>query len=309
MLHVLAVVDGRPGHEKQTLGIAAALRRRCEVKLTSLNVGCDAVSQLKDLVGFFFPCFSRRWQSIPRVDLILCTGGKTHLTALALGRRFAVPVCTCMTPGHGFRHLFSLCFVPGHDRVAPAENIISTLGAPNSCVDRRGHEEGKGLICIGGLNPWLEWDEALLSSQLEEVLKDEGHYWVVTNSPRTPESTSEAVARLCREYGVPFFHWKETEKGWIERQYDLASEVWLTSDSISMLYEALSSGCRVNIFSIHWKDPQGKHAYNERMLEERGYVCTFADWRKGELHRAPSAVLNEAQRCADIILEKWWPGN
>ncbi|MBM9519062.1 mitochondrial fission ELM1 family protein [Desulforhopalus vacuolatus] len=308
MLHVLAVVDGRPGHGKQTLGIVAALRRRCEVELTSLKVECDAVSQLKDLVALFLPRLSRRWQSIPGADLILCTGGKTHLTALTLGRRFAVPVCTCMTPGHGFRHLFSLCFIPVHDRVPPAENIISTLGAPVSCVDRGRHEEGKGLICIGGLNPWLEWDEAQLLSQLGEVLKGEGH-WVVTNSPRTPESTSEAVVRLCGKYGVQFFYWKETEQGWIERQYDLASEVWLTSDSISMLYEALSSGCRVNIFSIRWKDPQGKHAYNEKMLKESGYVRTFADWCKGEPHSADLAVLNEAQRCADIILEKWWPEN
>jgi len=308
VLHVLAVVDGRPGHEKQTLGIVAALRRRCEVELTSLKVGCDTSSQLKALVAFFLPRLSRRRQPIPGVDLILCTGGKTHLTALTLGRKYGVPVCTCMTPGHGFRHLFSLCFIPMHDRVPPAENIISTLGAPSSCVDRDGHEEDKGLICIGGLNPWLEWDEAQLLSQLEEVLKGGGH-WVVTNSPRTPKSTSEAVACLCGEYGVQFFHWKETAKGWIEMQYDLASEVWLTSDSISMLYEALSSGCRVNIFPIRWKDLQGKHAYNERMLEERGYVRPFADWCKGEPHGAVSAVLNEAQRCADIILEKWWPGN
>ncbi len=306
VIHLLAVVDGRPGHEKQTFGLIAALRRRCEIRVSTVRVERSIRGWVKNCAAFLLPALAE----VPDgVQLVLCTGGKTHLQALACARKLKVPVCTCMTPGKGFRTLFDLCFVPEHDRIAFGKNIVTTLGAPTSCVDEGRHQPGRALLCVGGRNPWLIWQQELLLARIDEVLRREQRQWAVTDSPRTPQATTAALRGLCRQHDCTFFHWRETGRGWIEEQYATASEVWLTSDSISMVFEALSSGCRVRLFPMQWKSEDGKHAWNERVLAERGHVLLYPDWKRGRTLPGLPARLNEAQRCADIILEKWWPKN
>lgn len=105
-----------------------------------------------------------------------------------------------------------------------------------------------------------------------------------------------------------FFEYSQTPAGWVEQQYAKASTVWITSDSISMIYEALSSGCAVGVLSMDWIGKNNKFVQNEQLLLKNGIVISFADWKNGKNCRKLSGF-NEAQRCAQTIIEKWWPEN
>lgn len=309
ILRILAVVDGRAGHDKQTYGIIAALRRYQTVLVTRIAVDHSLRAKIRAAMQFLFPFMAPFEKKEREADLILCTGGKTHFPAMLRKRKYALPLCTCMAPGVGFRWMFDFCFIPEHDQVAAAPNVVATLGAPNLCVDAGLHDPAVGLIVLGGTDDRSHhWPEERLLAEITQLLADTAEkHWIISSSPRTPQSTVENVQALVAGFaGARFFDYAQTEKGWIEAQYARAAVAWITSDSISMIYEALSAGCRVGLLSMDWHDASNKFATNERLLLEYGVVGSFADWkREGIVPQADG--FNEAQRCADAIMEKWWP--
>lgn len=311
MLHVIAVFDGRPGHEKQTLGIIAALRRRTPVKINRIEI-CDYTMLDKGKLALQLCCpFFAPWkQAFLKTDLIIGTGSRTHITILMLGRKYNKPACTCMTPSLLLRNLFDFCFVPEHDRTPAASNIYYTVGAPNTLANLGCHQPDEGLILLGGIDASSHhWDDEKIVSMVKEVIKrkDDAN-WTISSSPRTPLSTVDKISALCSEQtNASFFAYRDTPQGWVEEQYNRCKIVWVTSDSISMVYEAMSAGCCVNIFPMEWKNPKGKFSENENILVRAGKVKSFTDWVVDGRYASVTVKLEEAQRCADKILETWWP--
>jgi hypothetical protein len=118
------------------------------------------------------------------------------------------------------------------------------------------------------------------------------------------------IRQIAEKYhNFRFFDYRNTPPGWIEEQYDKNSLVWVTADSISMIYEAITAGCTVGIFPMQWVRENGKFKRNENVLLEKRLVTPFGSWEKNGTIQAHNKELNEAQRCADWILQKWWPTN
>ncbi len=226
-------------------------------------------------------------------------------------RKYGLPVYTCMAPGFGFRFLFDLCFVPEHDGLAASANIVPTLGAPNPNDNKGRHKRKRGLILVGGKDKNSHvWREDHLLEQIKELVEKSGKWrWTISSSPRTPESTVDKLRSFAsfRE-NILFFDYCETPEGWVEKQYKRAEVAWITSDSVSMIYEALTAGCKVGLFPMEWRNSKSKFAVNERLLLQRGLALSFDDWEQGAAY-LPVQEFNEAQRCADIIMEKWWKKN
>ncbi len=311
MLHLLVIVDGRAGHDKQTFGVIEGLRHHQPVSVTTMEVDLTPRGKIKDFLQFLFPSLVPLRKKEREADLILCTGGKTHFCALARKRKYQLPLCTCMAPGAGFRALFDLCFIPEHDGIAAAANVVPTLGPPNLCIDNGQHDPDLGLILVGGEDKnMLFWPEERLLGEIETVVaRSKQKRWVLSSSPRTPKSTVEKLRAFAADRpGVLFFHYRDTPSGWIEEQYARAEVAWITSDSMSMIYEALTAGCKIGLFLIDWKNGHNKFAGNEQLLQERSLAVAFAEWQQNGEY-CSSGKLNEARRCADIIMEKWWTEN
>jgi hypothetical protein len=155
------------------------------------------------------------------------------------------------------------------------------------------------------------WDSYQVVEMVEKVVKKESQKrWTVSSSPRTPKDAVEMVTGLAEKYdNIHFFDYRDTPPGWIEEQYDKNSLVWVTADSISMVYEALTAGCSVGIFPMEWLRENGKFKRNENVLLEKKLVTPFTSWEEGIMTQVENIELNEAQRCADRILQKWWPKN
>ena len=172
------------------------------------------------------------------------------------------------------------------------------------------HDPHRGLILAGGIDPRSHrWDTTAFMAQLKQLkARTPEMSWTISSSPRTPADTVENLRRFAEDHhDVAFFRADETPSGWIESAYKVHSQVWVTADSVSMVYEALTAGCRVGILPVSWNSLQNKFQRGIDDLIAHGLVLDYDRWQRGEHWPDNKKALNEAERCASEILRRWWP--
>ncbi len=313
-LQVTLFSDGRPGHEKQSLGVVNALNGYVDVELNKVVVpDRHFLHDLWSHLSLLFPLVNSNGPAgDQRSDLFIGTGSSTHVPMLSAGKRARTKIVTCMTPASYLGTKFDLCFVPLHDQVKPADNIFFTVGPPNISQGSAGQDPSRSLILLGGVDEKSHhWDEPGLISALAALINStEQTSWLISSSPRTPDSTEAQVKQqLAVLPQVNFVPFSETEPGWVENMYRLHGSVWITADSISMVYEALSAGCRVGVLPVRWRQKNNKFQRSLDYLLDKKMIVTHSLFLKGEPQWLKPEPLNEADRCAREILRRWWPKN
>jgi uncharacterized protein len=305
-LNLVCVSDGRPGHEKQSMAVSTALE--C---MTSLSVKMFRVKALKGterlVQGLKSLLTAPRLGSI---DLVIGTGTSTHMAMVGSKRRTAARLVTCMTPNPWLLPWFDLCLVPKHDRPPDRRKFFPTLGPPCLQLNTERHHPAKGLILAGGVdNKSHRWSTSALLGQIEGIIgRSPEMTWTIASSPRTPADTIDKLRELAhRDRRVVFFSADQTPRGWIESAYEAHALVWVTADSVSMIYEALTTGCRVGVLPVAWLHPQNKFQRGIDDLKTNGMVADYHQWRDADELPQPSQPLDEAARCAKEILKRWWP--
>lgn len=307
-LIIAAFFDGRPGHEKQTLGIIESLKTKTEIEVISVKVGKKTV--LRFLLDWSYYIFSTKSQvetSLSNCNLIIGTGTHTHLPMLLLKKKIFAPAVTCMTPAAPLQNRFDLIFAPQHDLIKEGGNVLKTIGPPNPNRDIGCHKSDRVLVLCGGADPKSHtWDSDEIVKNIEMLVtyKPERKY-IISSSPRTPEETAAKLISLTnRSNNLEFYHFRDTPSGWVEKEYSQCEQVWVTGDSISMVYEALSSGCRVGIIPVRWKSMKSKFVRSERYLKQASLIVELNAYLQGEHNWKKHATLNEADRCASEILKR-----
>ena len=308
-LNCLMVTDGRPGHQKQSLGIIEALGNYMDLNLQQevISPG-NAFSEALRLLKFFLTP-----SSVPDTrtyDIVIGTGSRTHVPLLMHKKRGGARAMTCMSPPLYLKSYFDLCFIPKHDRCRPSPNYFETIGPPNTNKPSAEHRQDRGLILVGGVDESShQWrDEQVLSSIKRLVSTRAVTHWTVSSSPRTPESTEQGLRALASEQErLVFLPFAETAGGWVDNQYRLNKTVWITGDSMSMIYEALSAGCQVGILPVSWKRADNKFAHSLADLLTSRRIVTLEGWLDGREEWQEQQPLDEADRCAREILRRWWP--
>lgn len=311
-LRILAYLDGRPGHEKQTRGILKALSRLTPIEVDYRSIGpVSASASLRQWLAYLRPkVLSPNKKTVTgHVDLIIGAGARTHIPMLLAKRRTGSPVVTCMSPAALLRSKIDLCFIPEHDLPEPAGNVLPTNGPPNLSEAGSGHVQNRQLILVGGRDEKSHfWETETVIARIQKLIQDAPEkFWAISSSPRTPEETIKRLSALAdKNPNLSFYRSRETPPGWIESAYAEHAVVWVTADSISMIYEALSAGCRVGILPVRWKHPGNKFQRSIDNLVRHGLVSVFTPERVAvpPLHPHP---LDEASRCAREILKRWWP--
>lgn len=310
-LEIVSFFDGRLGHEKQTRGILNALGRLTPVRVETIRVAPPAFKTV--CLNWFYYLVSPAAKYVKtdcRADLIIGTGTGTHLPMLIYRRKCGAKVVTCMTPDFFLKGAIDLCFVPRHDRPKPALNVFTTLGPPSAVMLNEAHDSSKGLILVGGLDPKSHyWQSETVLEQIENILaRNRTMVWTISSSPRTPRETVQRLERLAAQPSeVIFFKSEDTPAGWIETQYARSEVVWVTADSMSMIFEALSAGCRVGILPVKWKHRHNKFQESIDHLLKGDYVTAYRSWLAEGGSMAKPGRLDEASRCAKEILRRWWP--
>jgi len=310
-LKIAVFLDRSPGHQKQTLGVLDALKdltsiQTVEITVPHLPLGNEVAQWIKYII---FPTAGCSTELV-NCDFMLGTGSRTHIPMLACKKKYRLPAVTCMAPAAFLRSRFDLCFVPQHDGIPAERNIFYTMGPPNRCRSKYLHDAKRGLILIGGRDEKSHnWrDTAVVEGVSTLLQREKDMTWTISSSPRTPETTISSLENLATAFENAFFvRFSDTGPGWIEKEYDRNGTVWVTADSVSMIFEALSAGCRVGIFPVQWKHKNNKFQRCVDDLARRGLLVFFPEWKEGKTSKTSAEPLNEAQRCASEILKRWWP--
>lgn len=292
-LIVWIVSDGKPGHVNQSLGLAEALARAAPTaihilpRLPAWRAGLALL--LKRFPG----------NTLPEPDLIIGAGHATHLTLLAVRRACGGRAVVLMKPSLP-RRGFDLCIVPQHDGVAADAHTLVSEGALNRIRPSMAGDPDQGLLLIGGPSPHFEWDSDAVQLQIKSILaRTPEMHWTLTTSRRTP---ADFLLQLPQPSNLSIVPHAATSPEWLLEQYAQCNTVWVSPDSASMVFEALSAGAAVGIFDLP-VNPGSRVAHAIAHLAEAQRITRFANWcAHGSLH-LNLRPLAEADRCAAWILE------
>lgn len=286
-------LDGKPGHESQSRGLIQALKRRVAVDLHEFHAGQVPWAYGQWLLGRF-----KGGRHLPRPDLILGAGHGTHGPMLAARRVYGGKIVLLMRPSLPL-YCFDYAIIPEHDNPGSKPNVIASKGVLNAIRPAVGACERSGLLLIGGPSKHHGWDDCALTEQVEQVLKNYPKVtWWLTTSRRTPSRTVEMLLALNdpRLTVVPF---EETEPGWVGARLETCGRVWVSEDSISMIFESLTAGARVGLFKVPAKGKKSRVQMAIEQLKNEGRVIVHG--RETDEGRS-FAPLAEADRVADLLL-------
>lgn len=306
--------DGKPGHENQSRGLIEAIARRLPHDIppgeddTYHVVGSlhrIDLSGGKRLISRLRAAFTQS-RDLPHPSLIVGAGHATHVPMIGLARRTGTPCVVMMKPSLP-AGLFDLCLVPQHDlqKSTIADNVIPTVGALNRVHVEDDTAKSGHVILLGGPSSTHGWDSATTLQAIGEIVAaSPTSRWTLTDSRRTPEGVRQEIG--ARFPQIEVFPHEETDREWLPARLAAASEVWVTEDSISMIYESLSSGARVGLLPVPRKK-SGRVARGIDQLVEDGLATPFEHWSRTGTLPPPARTLREADRCAALILERWYP--
>lgn len=303
-MNIWLLSDGKAGHTAQAQGLLAALSRLqiqtqvdviavAELSIGLLVLHCLSGGRLGRLPADMLPSHSP--------DLIIAVGHHTHWSLILLRKCYPHARSVVLMQPSLPRSWFDLAIIPEHDHPTPDPKLLMTVGVLNPLINQGRHETNRHLILIGGPSKRHAWHLDSLLDQLK-LLRGilDRRQVIVTTSRRTPES-------LCREprfieltANMQVCPVSETPTGWVFEQMQLADTVWVTEDSVSMIYEALTAGCRVGVIAMpRLKEDRITDSVDQLMRQ--GQILPIHLAQYGRVLRQP-LPLNEADRAAKWLL-------
>ena len=283
-VHLWIISDGKPGHLNQSLGLALALQRQ----LTDCSY---EILNAKPLSGLF----SGPPRGERAADLVIGAGHRTHLSVLLASKLGKAKSVVLMKPSLPLA-LFDLCLIPEHDGLFSSAKVVTTLGALNRMLPGE-QRPGSGLVLLGGPSKHFEWDEQKLTSQLSQLFEQESsRHWQLVSSRRTPQNT---LAQLAERFPqITCIDVSDTDADWLPSTLPTMEVCWVTEDSVSMVFEALTAGCSTGVLRVPSKG-QSRVAKGIELLRRTQRVQQLED----DNFTAPAA-LAEADRCAAILIKR-----
>jgi mitochondrial fission protein ELM1 len=296
-LKIWKFTDEKQGHVSQSDGLIAAIRKSHDV--------IESVVDVNELPSALFMFFSWLFRKRPIIfpkgapDLIVGAGHKTHASMLLASSLCGGKTIVLMKPSLPLRQ-FDYVVVPKHDQVEQKPNVIETLGALNTVPFVRGKNLQMGLMLIGGESKHYVWANEQVVKQIKQIVeRDEKISWTLTTSRRTSESFSQLLDGLGVEV-VPF---EETDAVWLREKYKSSGRIWVTPDSVSMVYESLSSGAMTSVFSLAPSKAPSRVRNGLEQLMKNTLVGSFDGLEDGPIREQVPSEFNESERVANIILD------
>ena len=295
---IWAFTDGKAGHENQTRGLLVAFQQVAPTDVRWIKVPPYSSVLNNLMTKRFLP-----GATLPSPDYLIGAGHRTHLPMIAARRARGGKSIVLMKPSLP-RVWFDLCVIPEHDQVSGG-NILSTRGALN--VMQPGEKDARaGLILVGGPSRHHGWREKELIAQVAAIVQRETNtHWNLTTSRRTPPSTTERLVEM-KAKNLTVAPVSDTGPEWLPEKLAHAAIAWVSEDSVSMVYEALTAGCATGILAVPARR-RGKKKLQQGIdaLVNDGLVMRYAAWQEGRIPAAPDQPFNEAARVAAWILDKW----
>ena len=320
-LVVWRFLDGKPGHEKQSAGLLQGVEAAlCAHRTAAGSAAPNPAAPALRIYDFDVRFKALLWRQIrahllasaadvPKPQLVLGAGHRTHLPVL-LARKFCGGASVALMKPSLPHRWFDLIFVPEHDRFRARANVVATRGVICPSVggrqgaDAASRDSRQGLILLGGASRHFVWDNAAVAAQIAAVASAASDMdWQVCDSRRTPSGMAEALPALPNLSYLPRH---ATGGDFLERALATANCVWVTADSASMLYEALSAGARVGVVELPLKNASrgNKHEQGIRLLRSKGHIRSTRDGFELPERGAMARFAPENRRCGKIVVER-----
>ena len=288
--------DGKPGHEAQIDGLVNALTKWVSLEVHTFSVERALTDNIINNLSRY------KWSEFPNPDLIIGAGHSTHLWMLFARFKVGSKIVVLMKPSLPL-FLFDLALIPKHDEPHDSKRVIATRGVLNKIQQSASSLSDRGLILIGGVSKHYYWDSKAVFEQVNQlVLNNPNIKWELTTSRRTPEDSLKIFNTITSDNLIvtPF---EETDLNWVAQRLSIASRVWVTEDSISMVYEALSAGAEVGLISLEALNQSDRIVRGIQSLRDEG--LTISNMQLSPTAQKLQEPFDEAKRCAQIIVNRF----
>ena len=248
-MHIVYVSDGKAGHRSQAVGLYKAMQRQSNIEVTFQEISIQELpifSLLKALWARRFGLFEKK------PDYIFGVGSHTQARVLLLGRVYPKAKTVIMMKPNFPVNWFDYAIIPQHDGVKESMHVITTQGALNPIVNENRHQPNRILIALGGNSKRHQWNDEKVLSSIQRLVENNVHAtFILTTSRRTPDTFLETLPQQNFYSKLQIFPVEHTPQGWVFEEMQKAEAVWVTEDSVSMIFEALTAGCKVGIIKIN----------------------------------------------------------
>lgn len=290
------VTDEKPGHRSQQEGLVERLQALASFDVFWLNVESLDISLLDVLLR------RRIKPELPAPDWILGAGAGTHSLILKLKRIFRAKTILLMRGAFPMA-LFDANITPVHDNPPKRRNVLPTTGVMNPVVPRyEGRDEHTGTFLIGGVNDHYQWDDAWIIEQVARICRAQPQVqWTLTDSRRSPDAFLPALKALALP-NLTLISYRDTQRGFIKQQLDTTGQLWVTRDSVSMVYECITSGAATGLLDLK-PLRQSRVVKDMDKLLQQGWVQDYAQWDIQQPLPVTETKLWEADRGARWLLD------
>lgn len=291
------ITDGRLGHLAQLRGFAERLEAKADVRIRWLDLSVN---------GFQYAGRDKllaQFSATDTPDWVVGAGRPCHAPMMWCKQRLKCRAIVLSKPSTWPLCLFDAACIPAHDGPPQRSNVLATQGVLNNIVpERQARDASRGLILLGGISTHYVWDDvAILEQVLAVATSSPSVAWLLSDSPRTPESLREKLAALSVA-NLQWTPYNECSPGWLKQQLAELGQVWVSRDSVSMVYECITSGAPTGLLSLR----EAKNSRVTRSMKQVLAGSLVADYENWMLEQplVPSPTgLWEADRAADWFLE------
>lgn len=268
--------DQRPGHLNQLQGLISRLSVHHECVFHWFDV---SKNRFKLTHILFTP---NTFNKLVKPNLILGAGHSTHLSVLFAGLKYQAFTTLIMKPSLPIR-FFNAVICPKHDGVANSKTVLNTFGPLNNInrneVACSKKDASAKLILIGGDSKHYIFDSKSVAQQVQILCNQEpDSHWLISNSPRTPESMNTILNDLDIQ-NLSFHSYQDKNFGPLNERLLETNFTWVTPDSMSMIFEALTAGSKVELFNLEAKSEAKKNRIVRQVdqLISEGFVSSVND--------------------------------
>jgi len=292
-MHIVYVSDGKAGHRSQALGLFQAMQRQQanatfeEILISDLPI----ISLIKAL----FSSKNTLFEQAP--NFIFGVGSHTHFRVWLLGKIFKKAKTVILMKPNLPIAWFDYAVIPEHDGIPANSRVIVTRGALNPIRNENHHQANRILIALGGSSKRHQWNQEKVLLSVQQIVEhNPSSEIILTTSRRTPAGFIDILKQQSSAKKLQICPVEQTPQGWIFEEMQKAEAVWVTEDSVSMIYEALTAGCRVGVIAMDRLKQDRITNSVDRLLEEKLIANVF------DINLLPEGqVLQEADRVVHQI--------
>ena len=296
-MHIVYVSDGKAGHRSQAVGLYKAMQRQSADEVTFEEILIDQLP----IFSLFSAILKKNIAALKQPpDYVFGVGSHTQLRVLLLGKVFPQAKTVILMKPNFPVNWFDYAIIPEHDGVDASEHVITTQGALNPIVNEQRHQQNRFLIALGGSSKRHHWNEEKVLNAIQQIVNLHPQAEIIlTTSRRTPEEFLAHLNEKSFKSQLKIFPVEKTPQGWIFEEMQKAEAVWVTEDSVSMIFEALTAGCKVGVVEID----RLKEDRITRSIDQIIQSNLVSEHTSVEMLVEPHAF-KEAERVATCLLAK-----